>query len=44
MIIQDSVGYEFLKDLNAFEIMQITPFLKIVSNYQRLIRLNEKTK
>lgn len=42
LIIRETVGYEFLNDVELVDIPEVMKFLKIVWNYKRLNELKNK--
>ena len=43
IIIRETVGYEFLTDVELVDIPEVMKFLKIVYNYKKLKAIDEKT-
>jgi hypothetical protein len=41
IIIRETVGYEFLNDVELVDIPELMKFLKIVYNYKKLARITE---
>jgi len=41
IIIRETVGYEFLNDVELVDIPELMKFLKIVYNYKKLTRITE---
>jgi hypothetical protein len=41
-IIRETVGYEFLKDVELVDIPEVMKFLKIIYNYKKLKAIEEK--
>jgi hypothetical protein len=42
IIIRETVGYEFLNDVELVDIPEVMKFLKIVYNYKKLKAIDEK--
>lgn len=41
-IIRETVGYDGIKDVDVIDLPEVLRFLKIVHNYQKMVKLNEK--
>lgn len=42
-IIRETVGYEFLKDIELHDIPEVMKFLKIIYNYKKIVHLDSQT-
>lgn len=42
IIIRETVGYEFLKDIELHDIPEVIKFLKIIYNYKKINNLNKQ--
>jgi hypothetical protein len=40
-IIRETVGYDFISEIDLVDLPQVMKFLKVVYNYQRLQKIND---
>ena len=41
-IIRETVGYDFLKDIELHDIPEVMKFLKLIYNYKKIYSLNKQ--
>jgi len=42
IIIRETIGYDGIKDVDLVDIPEVLKFLKIVHNYNKMVKINEK--
>lgn len=43
-VIRETVGYDFLKDIELHDVPEVIQFLKVVYNYKKMNQLNKQDK